>query len=168
MWSILSSTCSCWYRDAILFTRRIWFTQVCKDWIIAWFLTNGLNLHGCIWTFPNKTSGSYTLAGQWTPGNPWNKLGNFKEIIWSQKWARPIWHHKTYNLVFIPSAAISGSFSWSSWKSSHFHVLGTTVRTKLILKSRVDSASCWYNWLFHEGFLRKEKLPMANFVEFDL
>ena len=29
---------------------------------------------------------------------------------------------------------------------------------------RVDSASCWYNWLFQEGFLRKEKLSKFHCI----
>jgi len=27
----------CWYRDANLFTRRVWPTQVYIDWIVTWF-----------------------------------------------------------------------------------------------------------------------------------
>ena len=95
-------------------------------------------------------------------GNPWNKLSTFKEIIWSRKWACQIcWCHKTYSFVSTPSTAISGSFLWSSRNLldvHHWIFMSWALQFAQNLFLRVDSASCWYNWLFQEGFLRKEKL----------
>ena len=95
-------------------------------------------------------------------GNPWNKLSTFKEIIWSRKWACQIcWCHKTYSFVSTPSTAISGSFLWSSRKLLNVHhwiFMSWALQFAQNLFLRVDSASCWYNWLFQEGFSRKEKL----------
>ena len=125
------------------------------DWIAAWFQC--LNLHSCIWTFPNKTSGFWSIIFI----HP--LVNKCQEILENSIISRKLFGCEneltkyditnTYNFVSTPSTAISGKCFREALGNRQIFMSWAWQ-----FAQRVDSASCWYNWLLYKGFSTKGKL----------